>query len=200
MPASYIVTSSCSRSVAPSTLAKAMRATGSSGSTWRPFSPRPMAPADHGRPGWVAHSASSGIHASSHWRGPSREKVALHHAVVVHPADGAAEPSARAEVDVDVDRPRLLALGDGLDHLGDGHGVVGQRLPEPPAEPSGREYAASPLGAERLVGSPAAQQVAQQPVADAPLLEVVELDRQPVGDLLPLVEAARPRAGRAGTP
>ena len=188
MPASYIATRSRSTSAASSTPANATRATASPGAPWRPFSPRPIAPADQERPGMGG--------AQGEQRDPGLEPLARpepgeggdHDPVAVEAGDRAPEPPAATEVDVDVDRARLLPLGDRLDHLRDRRRVGGEPLPEAPAEPTRRQDAAPPLGGEGLVGGAAAEQVAQQPVAHAPLLEVVELDRQSVGDLLALVE------------
>ena len=108
--------------------------------------------------------------------------------VLQKPGDGAAEPASTAEVDVHIDRARLLSLGDRLDHLGDRGCLVPQSLTEPPAETTGWQHPAPPLRRQCVIGRAATEQVTQQPITHGPLLQVVELDRQAVGHLVALVE------------
>ena len=51
-----------------------------------------------------------------------------------------------------------------------------------PAQLTGRQRAAAPFRVPRIVGRHAAQDVAQHPVADRPLLERVDVDRHGVLD------------------
>ncbi len=188
MPASYIATRSRStvgRVVDAGERDARDRLVGSTAATLLAAADRPGGPGAAGMGGAQGEQRDPGLEPLAR---PEPGEGGDHHPVAVEAGDRAAEPPAATEVDVDVDRARLLPLGDRLDHLRDRRRLGGEPLPEAPAEPTRRQDAASPLGGEGLVGGAAAEQVAQQPVANAPLLEVVELDRHSVGDLLALVE------------
>ena len=97
--------------------------------------------------------------------------------------DGAAEDAAVVERDLDVGRARRA--------LAEPQRVAGElldRRAQPGdhrlAEPARREQPARDLGRHARVHVRSREPALQQPRADAPLLEVVELDRQRVADLL----------------
>ncbi len=120
--------------------------------------------------------------------GSEPREAHLDDAVDVEVGDGAAQAPATAQVDVDVHRGHGPSLGHRRGDLGQRCRLVDELAGEPPAELARWEHAAAPLLAEGLLTSAAEHQVAQHPVADAPLHQAVELDGQAVGDLLALVD------------
>ena len=109
-----------------------------------------------------------------------------HQPLAVHARDGAAQAAPAAEVDVDVDGARRGVAGleaGGGERLG----VADEGVEQPPAEAAGREHAAAPLALLDGVDRQPGEQVAQHPVADAPLLQRVELDGQRVVEVVLLL-------------
>ena len=114
-----------------------------------------------------------------------------HDPVVVHAGDRAGQPAAVGQVDGDVERLGVAGAEPG--RLGDQVlDVAGQRRHDAVAERARRELAAQPLGADRLLAADAGQPGPQQPVADAPVREALDLDRDRVVGLLTLVDGGQP--------
>ena len=108
-----------------------------------------------------------------------------HDLVAVDVGDGAGEPAPAAQVDIDVDRPAgsLAQLGGAGPQLLALLGDLAERLL---AQHARRERAAQLLGEHHGLRVLAGEDLRQQPVADLPELERVEVDRDRVGQLVGL--------------
>ena len=101
--------------------------------------------------------------------------------VAEHRRHRARQAASAAQVDVDVVGVRI-GLAVPQRRRREQRGLLAQFARLAPAQLTGRQRAAAPLGLPRVVGRHAAQHVAEHPVADGPLLQGVDVDGDLVGD------------------
>ena len=172
----------------------ARRATVTSASR-APLRARPIVSASKAISGCAADSASSRTHAASRWRGPTRENATARSTPSPTFATVPLQAPVAGQRELDVDGLRLEVRAGGRARLrrdlldgapqavDDGIGEVARR--QPPARL---------LGLDGGVELGAGEHLLEQLLTDAPLLEVVELDRQRV---VAARRSGRPR-GSAG--
>ena len=144
------------------------------------------------RSGWAAVSASSRTHAASRWRGFDarvRDRRAAMSPPTPETVPLSMRPSASADADVDgaevASRVEQRLGARRRSSSTSGSTCVDHRLAR--ARPGGSVPRAISASDRGLRASAPVEPRVQQPLADAPLLEAVELDRQRVLDLVGVV-------------